>query len=39
LVEYVIEEKDISIPEYKILSESSTEIDDYIFKIIIYKKR
>jgi hypothetical protein len=39
LVEYVIEEKNISIPEYKILSESSTEIDDYIFKIIIYKKR
>lgn len=39
IMEYVFEKKDTSIPEYNILSESSTEIDDYIFKIIIYKKR
>jgi hypothetical protein len=37
--EIVMEEVNVSIPEYKILSESSTEIDDYIFKIIIYKKK
>jgi hypothetical protein len=37
--ELVMEEVNVSIPEYKILSESSTEIDDYIFKIIIYKKK
>ena len=39
ITEKIIEQSDSFIPEYKILSESSTEIDDYIFKIIVYKKK
>jgi hypothetical protein len=39
ITEKIIEQSDSFIPEYKILSESSTEIDDYIFKITIYKKK
>lgn len=37
--QHILEEKDLSIPEYSIINESSSEIDDYIFKTIIYKKK
>jgi hypothetical protein len=33
-----VEDFDITIPQYNILSQSTTEADCYLFKLIIYKK-
>jgi hypothetical protein len=35
----ILEEKNLEIPKYEIVNESTSEIDDYIFKTIIYKKK
>jgi hypothetical protein len=37
--ELVIEESNKNIPEYNILTESTSVFDDYLFKLIIYKKK